>query len=29
MSANVKGVFAHLDCLLTGIDRLEAQASRT
>ena len=23
MSANVKGVFAHLDCLLTGIDRLE------
>jgi len=23
MSTNVKGVFAHLDCLMTGIDRLE------
>jgi hypothetical protein len=23
MSTNIKGVFAHLDCLLTGIDRLE------
>jgi len=23
MSANVKGVFAHLDCLMTGIDRLQ------
>ena len=23
MSSNVKGVFAHLDCLMTGIDRLE------
>ena len=23
MSTNVKGVFAHLDCLMTGIDRLQ------
>lgn len=23
MSGNVKGVFAHLDCLMTGIDRLQ------
>jgi hypothetical protein len=23
MSSNIKGVYAHLDCLMTGIDRLE------